>query len=47
MKKAFTLFCFAAFCAVLSAQDVIVTVKADRIEALITEVSPTEIRYKK
>lgn len=31
----------------LAAQDVIVTAKAERIEALITEVSPTEIRYKK
>ena len=47
MKKLFTLLCCAAFCAVLSAQDIIVTAKAERIEALITEVSPTEIRYKK
>ena len=47
MKKLFTLFCCVVFCAVLSAQDIIVTAKAERIEALITEVSPTEIRYKK
>lgn len=47
MKKLLTLLCCVVFCAVLSAQDIIVTAKAERIEALITEVSPTEIRYKK
>lgn len=47
MKKSLALFCFVAFCAALSAQDILVTAKAERIEALITEVSPTEIRYKK
>ncbi len=47
MKKLLTLLCCVVFCAVLSAQDIIVTAKGERIEALITEVSPTEIRYKK
>ena len=35
------------FAQTLVAQDVIVTAKAERIEAVITEVSPTELRYKK
>lgn len=47
MKKAFVLSFCVAFCSILSAQDIIVTAKAERIEALITEVSSTEIRYKK
>ena len=47
MKKAFVLSFCVVFCSILSAQDIIVTAKAERIEALITEVSSTEIRYKK
>lgn len=35
------------FAQTIVAQDVIVTAKAERIEAVITEVSPTELRYKK
>lgn len=47
MKHLSLLFCFVLISIVAVAQDIIVTNKAERIEALITEVSPTEIRYKK
>lgn len=47
MKRTFLLLCLALTGMAAFAQDIIVTAKAERIEALITEVSPTEIRYKK
>lgn len=47
MKHLSLLFCFVLISIVAVAQDIIVTNKAERIEAVITEVSPTEIRYKK
>lgn len=47
MKRISFLFCFALITMVAAAQDIIITAQAERIEALITEISSTEIRYKK
>ncbi len=47
MKRKILLFFAALIYLSAMAQDIIVTKKAERIEALITEVSSTEIRYKK
>ena len=47
MKRNSLLFFTVLTCLSAMAQDIIVTNKAERIEALITEVSSTEIRYKK
>ena len=47
MKRKFLLFFAVLTYLSAMAQDIIVTNKAERIEALITEVSSTEIRYKK
>ena len=47
MKTKMLLSMCLLFAQTLVAQDVIVTTKAERIEAVITEVSPTELRYKK
>lgn len=48
MKKiTWVLFYLVFFLQISFAQDVIVTSQAKRIEAIVTEVSPTEIKYKK
>ncbi|MBQ7697715.1 MAG: hypothetical protein IJT35_03950 [Paludibacteraceae bacterium] len=46
MKKAFLCFVFQSLSLILTAQDIIITNDAKKIESTILEVSKTEIRYK-
>lgn len=47
MKRFFFLLIAAAICVIASAHDIIVTHEAERIDAIIEEVSETQVKYKK
>lgn len=46
MKKTFSLILTLLLCSLAYAQDIIVTTESERIDAKITEVSETEVKYK-